>query len=1445
MRIRRLELFGFKSFCDRTAFTFGEGISCVVGPNGSGKSNVVDALKWVIGEQSARSLRGAEMQDVIFAGSANRKPVGFAEVQLTLLADEGEPFPGEYASLREVQVGRRLHRSGTSEYLINQVRCRRRDVVDLFLDTGIGTNLYSFIEQGRVDKVVSATPPERRELIDEAAGISRYKQRRAEARSRLEATVQQLDRAADVADEMARRLGVLEKQVVKAAKFRRLRARVRQRETFLGLVKYRGLAADRRALQAQLREGRAEEAAARRGLMRREEDLRARREEVATVDEATGTWRDELAELDARLRELASQQELQGKRAEELAGSAAAAREEAERARVDAEQVAAQRGALEQELAVTEAAAAQTEGSDGEAEAVVQRLREELAAARQARDLARRSASEAQARTVRADARVGSVAERLAEVPHKQATATEALEQLMARREAAQQAVVTHEAEVEASTAAVGRVRVHEQEAAEALAAVEAEVARLRTEHDERVAAAMAKVSEARRRLAAVETQQARARKERARQLASDHAAARRARDEALAAVQRRGRQWVEAVASRHGRRLRDVEQRAESARAEFDDAARRREAEARAEGEARAREVVKSTEAHIESVLGPLRSTVKRERQAVDDLVGELQEVGVEVATVDATIAGLEARLKEEATAGATAPSLVDSLEPDAALEALQRLGRRASLPVLRDAPGIVAARERLRDGEHVEVFWDRGDTPPPHVAPDLASALAHHEATGGAARVEGSAERVDADGTVTLARGEVASPAARRLAWRKELDEAQQRSEALQERRERLQGERSTRTEALQQAEQALADAEREAEGERRRVRREAFDEAERALREVVERNEVERETVVAAHRERVAEARRASDEAVAGARAAREAAEAQLRAELDQAMQSAEQAAEARAAEGQAAEEQVHADATRRVDEALAAAEAVRSAAPPLPSLEEPRSALAQAREATAAAARTLAGHEQQLALAKARLQGLVTEHEQGERRLEQLAEEARRLQAEHDAATEEATASREALVAAEQALAEGETAHDAASEAVAAAERALASARAEGSALRERLAGQRARVKELVARQEASERQRQAALERAEQSEKRAEEAGTAATGADEERTTVQVARDEAFDRLERERARGAELRRGMAEAESDREQLQERLRKATAHVAKLVEDSTTVRAEIDAVRQRLDDRYQVSLPGLLDRLDRSGRIDLTVDEAVAKGLVVGTREVEPVQAWVVRPPMLDDEDAVRQALDELETDRAALQRMGEVHLGAMEEYEELAQRHGELATQREDLEASVSRLRAAIAKMNRTCRERFREAFDRVNEHFQESYPQLLGGGAARLALTDDEDLLETGVEIFVQPPGKRLQSLSLLSGGEKAMTAIALLIALFRVRPSPFCVLDEVDAPLDERNGGRFNGMLRDLARTSQFVVITHNRKTMECADTLYGVSMTTPGVSSLVSVAL
>jgi len=208
-------------------------------------------------------------------------------------------------------------------------------------------------------------------------------------------------------------------------------------------------------------------------------------------------------------------------------------------------------------------------------------------------------------------------------------------------------------------------------------------------------------------------------------------------------------------------------------------------------------------------------------------------------------------------------------------------------------------------------------------------------------------------------------------------------------------------------------------------------------------------------------------------------------------------------------------------------------------------------------------------------------------------------------------------------------------------------------------------------------------------------------------------------------------------------------------------------------------------------------------------------------------------------------ERLETLKAQAERMGAINLTAIEEYDELARRHAFMSAQKADLEASLADLKAAIVKINRASRERFQETFDRVNEKFQAVFPRLFSGGRAGLVLTQPEGEGEGGVEIFAQPPGKKLQSVNLLSGGEKALTAVSLIFAIFLIKPTPFCLLDEVDAPLDDANVGRYNEMVREMAKASQFILITHNKRTMEMVDTLYGVTMEEPGVSKLVSVRL
>ena len=1505
MRIGRLELHGFKSFPDRTQFLFGSGISCVVGPNGSGKSNVVDALKWCVGEQSAKSLRGSEMQDVIFAGSSDRKPVGFAEVKLTLSADKGEPFPGEYAQLEELEVGRRLHRSGTSEYLINQNRVRRRDVIELFMDTGIGANLYSFIEQGQVDKMVRASPGERRQIVDEAAGIARYKVRRDQARSRLEATANQLDRVSDVEDEMARRLRSLERQVLKAARFRRLRALVRQDELDLSLVRYDELSGDRRALRGAHRGLVGQLSSTRRELARRESDLELRRSELEVIEAEVGRLRDALADVDGRRREVEATRSLQMERAAELARSAEEASAEASRASERAAKAAQEATDAEGLLKAAEAevASATDERERAGLEAVA--ATELAATKRAALDEADRTLSEGRERSealtrrlaalhareealplevTRSQQEVASWEARQAELADVLVVERADLEQAQARASHSQREVTTAEARV---TETRERVLAAEQGRSE----VEAELAALEgTEVDAhptvREASANLLMKERALEAAKAERDSRLEERQRARRREVELAWQRVSRTEAEASA--RVAAWRAALVSAHEAGLAELERRFELQRAD-DEAAHRTSVEAAeaerrqalVEAETRASEVARQRVAELSGELDKCSA-------AASEAARELRSARRAVAECEAALDGARARAdavaREEAEALASLdgplarqPSVLASLGLTAteAAELGAVVGARLALPVV----GLAALQEAVSSGQSLVAMTRIGTSLRDQVevrverVEGLAAAVEAVTAGAAAALDVHTGVRIEADGLTTVPRSEqagrhAAERAARAAAAQKASAEAEQRLKQLRvveasatAKAEEADAGLTAAREALGEAEsgvlEAVADARRLVQAEMpdpaaamelARVKsRERWHEArDAALRALSQSQREMLETVSQDGASAVAAVRELADAAARGVEDAEREHAAALVEQLDTLVQAAEEeltdGREAlRAARMSASEERqrrrdvLH--ARRRavsvvVSDVRAEADAAAAA------LGEARGRAVETKASVDAAAAAAARTEQELARCGDRLA-------RASEQLDGLKADVLALGGELGEVELAVSAATESVASLDESRA---VARDEADQAVVAAEEA----RSLSSTAEVRYATAVERNRSASMARSAAETRRDDALSVVTDAEARRvalesteAEARVAAASAGDEATELESARAEAWEKVQDAKERLQRNRKGLSAAESNATELRASERDLAERADVLKSDLDRVQQEIELLRHRADERYQTSLPALLDRLHARGAIDLTVSEEAAAGLTVSGRVIDGVPPRSVAVSDLLDRERVEEVAARLEENRGALNRLGEVNLGAVEEFVELSSRHEELVTQREDLESSMQSIRAAIAKMNRTCRQRFRDAFDRINENFQEAYPRLVGGGAARLSLTDEDDLLETGVDIFVQPPGKRLQNLSLLSGGEKAMTAIALLIAVFQVKPSPFCVLDEVDAPLDEANGARFNEMLKDLSRLTQFVVVTHNRKTMECADALYGVTMADPGVSRLVSVDL
>lgn len=1515
MRIRKLELHGFKSFPDRTVLHFDPGISCIVGPNGCGKSNVMDALRWCIGEQSARSLRGSEMLDVIFAGAQDRKPVGFAEVQMTLTSEGGEPFPGEYAQMAEVSVGRRLHRTGASEYLINQRRVRRRDVVDLFLDTGIGNNLYSFIEQGRIGKIVHARPEERRSLIDEAAGISRYKVRRDEARERLAATSTQLDRAADVADEMARRVRSLSRQVKKAARFRRIRALVRQDEIALAMAKYGALAQDRRALRTQVRTLEGELGAATRGRARREADLEQRRAEVAVVEQGVETWRDEVAELDARARELSGAVGFTNQRLEELV--AQQARDQASLDQVGVDLVAADN---DEKRLTAEAAEAETRRQASaevrsKAEADRDAAAEAVRLARQTAEQARTAAGAAEldrerlateqaeldrrqerlpARGQQLAAALASVAESLTtgrqtigaveqqvEIAQADASAAEATwAELSDRVSSAQQesqssldrlgkAEAARDAHLEAETRQGGVLDA-------ALAAANSAVEQRRTSADEAVEAAVA---------------------------AADQGAADRRRawrgsaQQALAGARNRAATWIAAVEAAQARAD-------QTARADLD----RAEKNARRQARERADALEERIEVELADALTAERQAVAARRTALEDELEQAtdalaaadrqlvearavhREAGAELAGALARLEGLRAAVDAARSAGDGArilqetlgptPTLAERLTPAARADrsVLARLGRRLALPVVADGETLAKLVAALPAGTSVEVLLRpagpldaRAALGPIRPVDDLTAALAAHQQGLAAATQDGV--NVGADGVILLGTsddagvraaasveavgdGERAASAAE-LAHAEALrqvdgasDHRDQCDVRLGEVRDALDALRAT----LQGREDDLRDRHRLAAEQDREEQQQLTS---TALADLAAQREERLQAYQRAGQAQLEHARSARETALAAFASAQQDGEAaledQLAARREQAI--AQARAEAHAAVGEAIEARDRARSAQLAwtaeassrrsarNEPVQAARAQVAAA--RSHLDGLRTRLDAATEARNQANLTLAGARSELAAVRERNDRAAAEKSRLGEELEQLKGEEAGIAARRAEVSERWQAvNLRAAELREQALADAVALEQAEARSAEAAAR-LAELDVASATWTERAKASQA-ARDAVEARRAQLRQRQGELQQS-LGAVAASDADLRAglLAAEGELGTVQAQRAETWDRLERERVRLRELRDGVRLGEEDLRALGDSVGELTRSLDQVRARLDATREEIDGLRVRIEERYQQSVPGLLDRLDVQGSLVLDVDPAVAREVEVDGELIEAVQPAVLTSQDLSSEEIIAERVQAITDNRRALERLGEVNLAAFDEWAEVRARHEELELQRADLETSVARIRAAIAKMNRTCRQRFRDTFDLVNTHFQEMYPRLVGGGSARLSLTNEEDLLETGVDIFVQPPGKRLQNLTLLSGGEKAMTAIALILSLFKVKPSPFCVLDEVDAPLDEANGSRFNEALKEMSSASQFIVVTHNRKTMECASTLYGVTMPDPGCSRLVSVRL
>jgi chromosome segregation protein len=1319
MRLERLEIAGFKSFSDRSELAFDQGVTAIVGPNGCGKSNVADAITWVLGEQSAKSLRGDKMEDVIFNGSDARKPGGTAEVRLrltglalppkTAVADSpvavlavdalpefhgsnghdtgqsnghgyangnahanghghangnGHSHGSGHASLeeivqaftRDVEVTRRLYRSGESEYLIDGEVCRLRDVHELLMDTGLGAKAYAIIEQGKIGMILSSRPTDRRQLIEEAAGITKYKSRRRAAELKLDAAQQNLTRVDDIVFEVEKQRGVLKRQASKARRYKRLRDELRRWEKVLFARRYRELARSIESARARLAAARERETAAAARVAEVEADLSRLRIEQAEADQRAAAIREQAhgAEMDINRR----QQQLEFDRHQASAIEMRTA-EIADEIR----DLEARREPARIAIDAREQACAEAVNARDEAAAVLTAATESLAHAQQ-----RVEALEADVDATRTS--VYTVLNSLTTLRH-------ALEH-----------------------AAVQRGRVGETVAK--LDVEEADLAVELQKVDADRALAGDAVSRAHEALEAVRLQQAGQESALAAARAEHEATTRRVRssEQDLAGVEARLASLEELV----------------STRGEFGDAARM---------------VLVQANGHVgqQGAVADYLEVDGRYERAVEACLGDLlQHVIVE--RHDQAAAGLS--LVREHDAGRCGFVVIDP--------GSNGYHPRESLQM----SGVVPVSEVLRIvGPHAATIEQV--LPEAYIADTFEQAVAYsRETCAPVATIAGDVFRGP-----HLVSGGAKAESRGILATKREIKELRERIAVDRAALARL-------TEAQSALEVSMAAASTAIAGlaaEQHRQEKEIVAHDAQLLRLSEDALRLARKGDVIA-----LERRQAEDE----------------RADLD-----------ARTAEGQEA-------ATRLEQDQRTAEERLGDAQRHLTSAKEAAVELNDKAGAARAAHAGLLERAAALASEVARLQEAARELEE---RIGARADERTQMQSR-----------REQLL-----------------DSIAAGERTLDEAIRSLEALREQL-----RTAD--------------------------ESAATLRSAVDAQDATIREARQ----LLEGIRTDVGSLDITRATAESD-----------LAHLA-----------------QSCADALQMSLDAVITDVEEMERAGETTPDAVAIGAEElesedepgsgigdpGSESVEPSNLEASHPDSSNAEppdpgsrpstDAGRpEALEGRIPDpgplpsmtaeeaitalKSKIERLGPVNMMAIEQFDELEVRHAFLTTQRKDLVDSIAQTTEAIARIDETSRTRFAEAFAAIQENFQSTFSTLFGGGRAGLTLLDENDPLESGIDIVASPPGKRLQSVQLLSGGEKALTAIALMFAIFKYKPSPFCLLDEIDAPLDDANVGRFVEMLRGMLDRTQFILITHNRRTMEIANRLYGVTMEEPGVSKLISVQL
>jgi chromosome segregation protein len=1171
MKIKQIEMYGFKSFSDKTLLSFHDGITCIVGPNGCGKSNVVDAFRWVLGEQSAKSLRGEKMEEVIFQGSSAKKPKGMAEVMLTATHTRN-PGNGDGETRDEFVVARRLYRSGESEYLMNKKQCRLRDIKDVFLDTGLDVKSYSILDQGKIGEIINAKPLDRRFLIEEVAGVMKYKVRRAEALSKLESSKQNLQRISDIVYEVKRQINSLDRQVKKAERYKRLMAELREVELRSFKREFSRLSAILMALNSDVQ--------------RLGEADAARRGELSHLENLTETGRIELVEKEKTLGEL--ENNLHEK---------------------------------EREIAGTETRTAVLKtGTEGHRADIERFLRQQEEADTKKAELLDKIAG-----LKESEASLITDIEKVSLALEQQKSSVAGIEATIKEKELKSE---YDRAEILRLSGILGNenndrhklqssienLDYRENTARNDMDSIKAELQKLINSINEEGSFILSKTSEC--------------------------SGLRNERDGLI--------REIDLV-------LEDIEKRKGLLAGEREDLASdtsRLNSLVELTFDKTLAEFLTESPGHLrmtKGVLSDIISAAKDFEKAVEavltykvnSLVVDNQE---DLRTAISII--------REKHLGRTSLLYTGYGEWDRKIEPMDishaSLVGRASDYISFDNPD-----NRTMIGDLLENTY---------IVKDLEAAigLRRNCALRDCILVTLDGEVIDADGVIFAGRDREI------LRMKREIKELR----SMITKRQTLIGEMESGLNALTSGLNA------------RRERVKAVENA------VVE---MERDLSLAEH-----------------------------------------------SLKGKKEEQERK---TRRIS--------------------------------------FLETEITSISIDKTSMKALLDTKSSEISRLEQ-----------------ELTVMNEGLTAAQQLLADIRRQYDEARSQLHELKVAHATGSERIDSLGKEIAGLQNTILDLEQRKET-------AIQEIGNAEEKIRAAGE----------EMGLLEDALKTFVEDAAALGKE-----------RTELKDTIEAKNLALTEEALVLKKVRSEIDATSQEL---------GIVKTSAAETRLKIEhIESAVSQkyGLVIAG---ETIETEGFEPAA--DEEAIAQL-------NQKVRDLGMVNLGTIEEYEELKTRYDFLTKQQDDLNLSIAELEEAISRINITTRKKLREAYEALRTKFGEVFVTLFGGGKADLILTDEENILESGLDVIAQPPGKKLQNLNLLSGGEKALTSLALLFAGFLIKPSPLCVLDEADAPLDESNTVRFAQMIKSLSQETQFIIITHNRTTMEVADYIYGITMEEPGSSKAIS---